>query len=119
MSEDKAIRVVMWSGKTSDYDEWSKKHLAKTEYKGYCKLLLHRKDCEGFDKVPTEKEIEDIEANASNEEADEKILKLDKLITQAFMNLVLSINTTTINGRTVFRLVKIVKRASIQKGIAK
>ena len=102
MSEEEAIRVVMWSGKTSDYDEWSKKHLAKTEYKGYCKLLLHRKDCEGFDKVPTEKEIEDIETKASKEEADKKILKLDKLNRQASMDLVLSIDTTTTTGRTAF-----------------
>ena len=102
MSEEKAIRVVVWSGKTSDYDGWSEKHLAKVEHKGYHKLLLCRKNRKGFDKVPTEKEIEDIEAKASKEEADKKILKLDKLNRQASMDLVLSIDTTTTTGRTAF-----------------
>ena len=52
--------------------------------------------------MPTEKEIEDIEAKVSKEEAEEKILKLDKLNKQAFVDLVLSINTTKNTGRTAF-----------------
>ena len=67
MLDEKAIRVIVWSSKTSDYDEWSEKHLMKVEYKGCCKLLLCEKDREGFDKVPTEKEIEDIEARVLKE----------------------------------------------------
>ena len=109
----------MWSYNTSDYDGWSEKHLKKAEYKCYCKLLLEKKDREGFDKVLTEKDIENIEAKISKEEVDEKIFNLDKLNKQAFMDLVLGINTTTNNGRTAFQLVKIVKRAGIQKRIAK
>ena len=106
MSKEKAIRVVVWSGKTSDYEGWSEKHLTKAEHKGYCKLLLCKKDWEGFDEVPTEKEVEDIESKVSKEEADKKIIKLDRLNKQAFMDLVPSINTTTTNGRTAFRLVE-------------
>ena len=53
----------------------SQRHLAKVEYKGYRKLLYCKKNRGGFDRVPTEKETEDIEAKGSKEEADEKILK--------------------------------------------
>ena len=119
MSEEKTIRVVVWSGKTLDYDGLSKKHLAKAEHKGYQKLLLCKKNREDFDNVPTKKEIEDIEAKTLKEEADEEILKLDKLNKQTFMGLVLSIDTTMTTGKTASRLVNFLKRASIQKGIAK
>ena len=115
MSEEKAIRVVVGSVKNSDYDGWSGKHLAKAEYKGYCKVGSCEKDQEGFNKVPTEKPIEDIEANASIEEADEKILKLDKPNKQTSMDLVLSINTTTSNVRTAFQLMEKCKMSKYPK----
>ena len=103
MSDKKAIRKIVWSGKNSDYDGWSEKHLAKAEYKGYHKLLLYRKNMNGFDVVSTEQGGDDIEAKSTKAEEDEKILKLDKLNKQAFVYLVLNtyIQNTT-QCRTAF-----------------
>jgi hypothetical protein len=106
MSDEKAIRVQVWNGDRKQYDPWSEKVLAKAECKGYRKLLLRKKQTKGFDVVPTEDEVAAAEAEVSKTETDQNILKLDKLNKQAYMELILSIDTTTTRGSTAFRLVK-------------
>ena len=39
-SEDKAIRVIAFSGKQIDWTVWEEKFLAKANLKGYKKILL-------------------------------------------------------------------------------
>ena len=102
MSDEKAIRVQVWNGDRKQYDPWSEKVLAKAECKGYRKLLLCKKQKKGFDIVPTETEVTVAEAEVSKTETDQNILKLDKLNKQAYMELILSIDTTTTRGCTAF-----------------
>ena len=119
MSDEKAIRIVEFSGKKPDFDGWSEKHMAKAQYKGYRKLLLGKKKEKGFDIVPTEQDIIDIEAKQSQDEMDKKIIQLDKLNRQAFMDLILSINTNTNRGKIAFRLVKNCKTSEYPEGNCK
>ena len=57
MSEEKSIRIIEFSGKQSDWDGWSEKFLAKAEHKGYKKLLLCRKNKDGYDVISTDDEF--------------------------------------------------------------
>ena len=106
MSDKKAIRVQVWNGDRKQCDPCSEKVLAKAECKGYCKLLLCKKQTKGFDVVPTEDEVTAAEVEVSKTKMDQNILKLDKLNNQAYMELILSIDTTTTRGSTAFRLVE-------------
>jgi len=119
MSEEKSIRIIEFSGKQSDWDGWSEKHLAKAEYKGYRKLMLCKKNEEGFDVVPTSQAIETIEAKPSTTDEEKKLLKLDKLNKQGFMDLVLSMNTTTARGKVAFRIVRNCKTSQYLDGNVK
>ena len=47
MSDMKSIRVINFSGRTSDWEGWSEKFLARSKRKGYKKLLT------GKDTIPT------------------------------------------------------------------
>ena len=82
------------------------KVLAKAECKGYRKLLLCKKQTKGFDVVPTEDEVISAEVEVSKTAMGKNILKLDKLNKQAYMELLLSIDTTTSRGWTAFQSVK-------------
>ncbi len=58
MSEEKSVQVISFSGKQVDWDGWSKKFLAKAEFKGYRKLLLCKKNIIGYDVVSTKLEYD-------------------------------------------------------------
>ena len=49
----------------------------------------------GFNVVPTEQEIEDIEAKTLQDKTDKEILRWDNLNKRVFMDLILSININT------------------------
>ena len=98
--------MQVWNRYRKKYDPWSEKFSAKAECKGYRKLLLCKKQTEGFDVVLTEDEVAVTEVEVSKNETDQNILKLDKLNKQAYMELSLGIDTTTIRDCTAFRLVK-------------
>ena len=97
-SEDKAIRVIAFSGKQVDWTVWEEKFLAKANVKGYKKILLGTevspKDDESFDDTtPEGKEKKRMrEANES-----------------AYTDLILSIDGTSANGRVAFNLVRLSK----------
>ena len=56
--------------------------------------------------MPTGTEVAAAEAEVSKTETDQDILKLDKLNKQAYIELILSIDTTTTGGCTAFWVVK-------------
>ena len=49
-TDERSIRVLPFSGKSSDWKIWSRKFLARANRRGYKNILL------GKDKVPTESE---------------------------------------------------------------
>ena len=95
MPDKKAIRVQVWNVDRKQYDPWLEKVLTKAECKGYCKLMLCKKQKKGADVVPTGEEFVAAEAEVSKTETGQNTLKLDKLNKQAYMELILSIFTTT------------------------
>ncbi len=79
----KSIQLLVFYGKTSDWEGWSKKFLARGKRLGYKKLLL------GRDKIPTETEYQ--QALTSNEKDYMKHLESNE---QAYEKIILSINYT-------------------------
>jgi hypothetical protein len=95
-SEDKAIRVIAFSGKPVDWTVWEAKFLAKANVKGYKKILtgeeISPKDDEEFDE--------------STAEGREK-KRLQKANESAYTDLILSVDGTNVNGRVAFNLIRL------------
>ena len=121
MSEEKAILIIEFSGKQSDWDGWSMKFSTKAELRGYRKLLLYKKKMTYFDVVSTESKYNAALAkDKSNRMPDEKnVIKLAELNQKAFMELILSINHQTNRGKIAFRLVKNCKTSEYPEGNCK
>ena len=103
-TEMKAIRILEFSGRNSDWEGWSEKFLARAKRKGYKSLLI------GKEKVPTESE---------SSGGDEKKKKLGELNEEAFEDIILSINHTTRSGKVAFSLVKNCKTREYPEGNCK
>jgi len=93
-TDDRAIRVIAFSGKQIDWIVWEEKFLAKANSKGYRKILL------GAQVAPKDDEIldettEDGRLKRTARDANE----------QAFTDLILSVDGSTANGRVAFNLV--------------
>ena len=97
VSNTTSIRVLPFSGKTSDWKIWSRKFLARANRKGYKVLLL------GKAKIPTESEFTLAEAQANSTE--NKIVKAWDLNEFAFEEILLSIEGQTTAGKVAFNLV--------------
>ena len=80
--------------------------MTRAEYKGYSKLLLCEKNNKTYDVVPEISEVQALEAKDSPTDDEKKILQLAKLNKQGFMELMLSLNTTTTKGKIAFWLVR-------------
>ena len=95
--EEKSIRVIEFSGKSSDWKIWSRKFLARANRKGYKKLLT------GEATIPSETSytLSTGEANS----AEKLTVKHWKLNETAFEELLLSINGQTKQGKIAFNLV--------------
>ena len=106
-------------GKKGDWDGWSEKFLAKAECKGYRKLLLCEKNENLVDKVQTHDVVEAIRAKSSKTDDEKKILKISKLNREAYMDLVLSVNSNTSQGKIAFRLAKNCKTKVYPEGNCK
>ena len=119
MSEEKSIRIIEFSGKQSDWDGWSEKFLAKAEHKGYRKLLLCRKNKDGYDVIPTEDEFSAAEDEQNKSAVHKTTIALAKLNRQAYMDLILSIDHKSSRGKVAFRLVKNCKSAEYPEGNCK
>ena len=117
MSEEKAIRVLEFSGKRKDYDSWKEKQLARAEVKGYRKLLLCQKNEVGYDVIPTASEIDKLEVKTEElTDKEKKIIEINRVNKKGFMDLILSMNTTTVRGQIAFRLVRNCKSATYPDG---
>ena len=103
-TEIKAIRVLEFSGKKSDWEGWSEKFLARAKRKGYKQLLL------GKVKVPTESEITCGES---------VVKKREEFNEEAFEDIILSINHTTREGKIAFSLIKNCKTSDYPEGNCK
>ena len=108
MTDLKAIRVLEFSGKTSDWEGWSEKFQARGKRLGYKKLLL------GREKIPTETEYQ--QAVTDNNKATKKLAELNE---QAYEDIILSINHTTGQGKVAFSLVKNCKSSEYPEGNCK
>ena len=119
MTEEKSLRTIVFSGKRSDWDGWHEKMEAKMEWLGCRKLLLGEKDEATFDVVPSKATIDEIEEKTTKSADDKKILKLQELNKIAYMHLVLSMDTSTREGKAAFRLIKNTKSAEYPDGNCK
>lgn len=105
--EDKAIRVITFSGKSSEWSVWETKFLAKANRAGYKKILL------GKDVPPSDDEVLD----ESDDDGKAK-MALRKANERAFEELLLSIDGNSKTGRTAFNLVKLSKTKELTNGDA-
>ena len=96
-SQEKSIRVIEFSGKSSDWKIWSRKFLARANRKGYKKLLL------GEATIPSETGYTN--SLGKSDATDKKLVEQWELNELAFEELLLSINGTTKAGKIAFNLV--------------
>jgi len=102
--DDKAIRVIVFSGKASEWPVWEAKFLAKASRKGYKKLLI------GTEKAPPDSE--------TLKESDVDQLRLRRANEMAYEELLLSIDGTKSSGRVAFNIVKLAKTDELPEGDA-
>jgi len=102
--DDKAIRVIVFSGKASEWPVWEAKFLAKASRKGYKKLLI------GTEKAPPDSE--------TLKESDVDKLRLRRANEMAYEELLLSIDGTKSSGRVAFNIVKLAKTDELPEGDA-
>ena len=76
-SELKTYRVLEFDGKTSNWDGWSEKFMARGKRKGYEKLL------QGKEQIPTNNEYELAVLGSKNQ--DEKVKKNGNLNKEAYL----------------------------------
>ena len=107
-TELKTIRALEFNEKASNWDAWNEKLGAKAKKRGYNKLLL------GNETVPTQSDY-----NQAVTDSDTVTIKLVHLNEEAYKDLVLSINTTTKQGRVAFSLVKNSKTTQYPEGNCK
>ena len=110
MSELKSIRVLNFSGRTTDWEGWSEKFLARSKRRGYKRLLI------GKDTVPMAKEYEN--AVTKNDKSGDNVIKLNNSNKEAFEDIILSIDHTSKHEKLRLVWLKIAKRPNIRKGIA-
>ena len=109
MTEVKLGKIILSSGKKSDWPVWSEKFLARANRKGYKGILLGEEEVPD-DEVDTEL-IED-------EDKRKKQCELKKKNQEAYEDLALSIDGESDTGRVVFQLVKGSKSTEFKDGDA-
>jgi len=107
-SNNKAIRVISFNGKQSDWAIWEEKFLARARRRGYKDLIL------GKTAIPADSATIDTTTPAGKEQA--RIKKLNEV---AFEELILSIDTKEGTGKTVFQLIKGCKTTDLKDGDSK
>ena len=109
--ELKSIRVLEFSGKTTDWEGWSEKFLARGKRAGYKHLLT------GKETIPT---VEQYDTAVGKGDAEsKKIVDLANKNEEAFEDIILSIDHTTTEGKVAFSLVKNCRTASYPEGSCK
>ena len=100
--EEKAIRVISFSGQKKDWPVWEEKFLAKARRQEYKEVLL------GTENVP-------IAGSTLATDKDKKAAKANEL---AYEDLILSISGETEAGRVAFQVVKSSKLTNYPNGHA-
>jgi gag-polypeptide of LTR copia-type len=98
-----SIKVVLFSGKSSDWITWEEKFLARAKRKGYKDLLL------GKVEVPKESATE----SDSDKKKNKEIRDLNDI---GYSDLILSMDTTTGSGKVAFSLVRASKSKDYPDG---
>ena len=111
MSEMRSICVINFSGRTSDWEGWSEKFLARSKKKGYKKFLT------GKDDIPTAEEYE--KAVADVRESGDNIIKFNGLNEETFEDIVLSISHAKRQNKIAFSLIENCKSAEYSAGNCK
>jgi hypothetical protein len=107
MSDQSAIRVLIFLGNKDDWPIWSERFLAKAKRQGY-KDLLHGKCV-----VPKNNEVIDDKTDVGK--AKSKILDANEL---AYTKLVLSMDVKKASGKVAFNIVKGCKMKDYEDGNA-
>jgi len=107
-SDDKAIRVISFNGKQSEWAIWEEKFLARARRRGYKDIIL------GKTAVPADSVVIDTTTPAGKEQA-----RVRKLNDVAFEELILSIDTSEGTGKTVFQIIKGCKTNDLKDGDSK
>ena len=102
--------MLNFSGRTTDWEGWSEKFLARSKRRGYKRLLI------GKDAAPTVKEYEN--AVAKNDKSGDNVIKLNNSNEEAFEDIILSIDHTSKQEKLHLVWLKTAKRPNIRKGIA-
>ena len=106
--DDKAIRVIAFSGKQVDWTVWEEKFLAKANSKGYRKVLL------GAEVAPSDSQEFD-ESTAEGR----TMKRIREANESAYTDLILSIDGSTATGRVAFNLVRLSKTENLAYGDAR
>jgi len=105
--EEKSLKVIAFSGKQDDWKFWEVKFLARARRKGFQEVLL------GKTTIP--KDDEKFDLTKPDEKAKSKIREKNEL---AFEELVLSIDTSSGDGRIAFQSVCCCKNDDYKNGNA-
>ena len=100
-ADEKAIRIISFSGKKVDWPVWKEKFLVRPRRKGYQDLLKGK------------------ELPPSNDSSQTKKTRCDKLNESAYKDIVLSIDAAKDAGRVAFQIVKGSKNAEFVNGSAR
>ena len=100
-TDDKAIRVLSFSGKQAEWAIWSEKFLARARRKGYRSILL------GNEQLPSDSE------DVSKDKKKQKLRNLNEL---AYEDLILSIDGSSDSGRVAFQIVRNCKTDELKEG---
>jgi len=105
--KEKNLKVIVFSRKQDDWKFWEVKFLARARRKGFREILL------GKETIP--KDDEKFDLNKANEKTKSKICNKNKL---AFEELLLSIDTSSGDGRVAFQAVCCCKNDNYKNGNA-
>jgi hypothetical protein len=106
-SEERAIKVITFSGNPKHWSVWEEKFMARAKRKGFKDLLLGKVD------IPKTSDVLNAE-----EAGDKKKLRIKDLNELAFEELILSVEGDTKYGRVAFQLIKNCKSKDYEDGNA-
>jgi len=103
--EEKNLKVIVFSGKQDDWKFWEVKFLARARRKGFREILL------GKETIP--KDDKKFDLNDAKEKVKSEIRDKNEL---AFEELLLSIDTSTGDGRVAFQAICCCKNDDYKNG---
>ena len=103
--DEKAMRVIWFSGRRDEYEIWAMKMEAKASARGYNVLLGGDGTTAGVDKVPTYDEYKAAKATSPPTDDSKAVLQLNEYNRIGYSELVLSIDTSQKVGENAFNVV--------------